>query len=197
MNAKRTRWLVLLGLVILILVVFSNQILWGLGSMLVDAGAPQKADAIVVLGGDWAGNRILKGAQLLHEGYAPRLLSSGGGRMYGTFECDLAIAYAAAKGYPSDSMIPVHYAAVSTVDESRADVRELRKLGVHSVLLVTSEFHTGRAGRIFRREAAGMEVHVVEAATPGWSGGYWWKQREGQKIWLTEFEKTIADYLGI
>jgi uncharacterized SAM-binding protein YcdF (DUF218 family) len=198
MNAKRGRWLVFSALLVLILIgVFRNQILWSLGAMLVNAGPPQKADIVVVLGGDWEGNRILKGAELVREGYAPRVLLSGSGGMYGHYECDLAVEYAASKGYPRDEFIPLHYSALNTVDETRADIRELHKLGVHRVLLVTSEFHTARAGRIFRREAEDMEVHVVASPTPEWENGYWWKEREGRKTWLSEFEKTIADFFRI
>ena len=74
---------------------------------------------------------------------------------------------------------------------------ELRELGVHKYLLVTSPSHTARASRIFRREGAGLEVHPVSAPDPYWQNGEWWKNREGRKIWLLETVKTIADYLRI
>jgi hypothetical protein len=32
---------------------------------------------------------------------------------------------------------------------------------------------------------------------PNWNHGYWWKQREGRKIWLQEETKTVADFFGI
>ena len=42
-----------------------------------------------------------------------------------------------------------------------------------------------------------MEIHVVASDTPFWDHGMWWKNREGQKIWLTEAMKTVADWLRI
>jgi uncharacterized SAM-binding protein YcdF (DUF218 family) len=177
--------------------VFWHQILWRMGALLVNAGAPVKADIVVVIGGDWLGNRILKGAELVREGYAPRLLASGVGPMYGSFESELAVNYAVAHGYSRADFLALHYPAVSTVDEARAVIPRLRALGVHHFVLVTSEYHTARAGRIFRREARDLSVDVVASSTNDWHGGEWWKDREGRKLWFNEAVKTIADYLGI
>jgi uncharacterized SAM-binding protein YcdF (DUF218 family) len=196
MNAKQRGGLAVSGLVVLLLV-FSHQILLGLGALLVNAGAPEKADIVVVIGGDWQGTRILKAAELAREGYAPQVLVSGVGGLYGHHESDVAIDFAVSKGYPRDAFVAFHYPALSTKDEARAVLRELHARGVHRYLLVTSEFHTARAGRIFRREAPDLELHVVAAKTLVWGNGAWWRNREGQKLWFGEFEKTIADHLGI
>jgi uncharacterized SAM-binding protein YcdF (DUF218 family) len=198
MSASRGRRLVFFGLVaVLLLAVFHQQILYSLGAMLVSAGPPQKADMVVVLGGDWKGTRILKAAELVREGYAQTALVSGSAHVYGRFESDLAIDFAVAKGFPREGFIPAYQANLNTVQEARNDLRVARARGVHRILLVTSEFHTGRAGRIFRREGRDMEIAVVAADTPEWHHGRWWTDREGQKIWLSEFAKTIADFFRI
>jgi uncharacterized SAM-binding protein YcdF (DUF218 family) len=184
-----------------LLLVFSNRVLWSLGAMLDNSEPPQKADMIVVIGGDPRGNRILKAAELVREGYAPKVLVSGGGAYYGRHESDLAIDFAVEHYCPRDEFIPLRYPALSTVDEAAADIRQLRHLGVHKYLLVTSEYHTARAGRIFRREGrregAGLEMHTVSAPDPYWQNGEWWKSREGRKLWFLEFAKTIADWFRI
>lgn len=180
-----------------ILFAFSGRILWWLGSRL-DAGeSPQKADMIVVIGGDYDGSRILTAAELVRNGYAPRVLVSGLGSIYGNHESDLAIAFAVRHGCPGDEFIAFRYPAVSTVDEARADIGELRRRGVHKYLLVTSVYHSARAGRIFRREGPGLEEHTVSAPNRYWVNGQWWKDREGRKLWFFETVKTIADYLRI
>lgn len=176
---------------------FSGQILWALGAVLTRAEPPSKADIVVVIGGDHFGDRILKGAELVREGYAPKLLVSGAAEMYGRFESDLSINYAVAHGYPRDAFISLHYPALNTVDEAEADIQELRRLHVHRYLVVTSAFHTARAGRIFRRIGPDLEVHMISAPARYWNGGQWWKNREGRKIWLEETLKTVADYLRI
>ena len=75
------------GLVIVCIVglgvAFQGQILPGLGHLLTNYEQPQNADMIVVLGGDWRGFRILKGAELAREGFASKVLSSGGGSWLG------------------------------------------------------------------------------------------------------------------
>ena len=47
------------------------------GSFLVKTDEPFHADMVVVLAGDWAGHRILKGGELVEQGYAPQVLVSG------------------------------------------------------------------------------------------------------------------------
>lgn len=180
-----------------IVLAFSGRILWWLGSVLNNGEPPQQADMIVVIGGDYDGSRILTAADLVRQGYAPKVLVSGSGTIYGHHESELAVDLAVEHGYPRDTFIPFLYPALSTTDEARADIRELRKLGVHKYLLVTSVYHTARAGRVFRREGAGLEEHTVSAPNRYWRNGQWWQDREGRKIWFFETVKTIADYLRI
>ncbi len=180
-----------------ILFAFSGRILWWTGSLLVNDGPPRKADLIVVIGGDYTGSRILTAAKLVGQGYAPRILVSGAGPLYGQHESDLAVDFAVAHGYPRDEFLPFRYPALSTTDEARADIREMRKMGVHKYLLVTSVWHTARAGRVFRREGAGLDEYTVSAPDRYWQNGEWWKDREGRKIWFFETAKTIANYLRI
>ncbi len=182
---------------LLLLIVFHNSILWSLGAVLEKNEAPRKAEMVVVIGGDYRGNRILKAAELVREGYAPKVLVSGIEGMYGAHESDLEIDFAVRRGFPREEFVPFHYPALSTVDEARADIGELRRLGVHSYLLVTSEYHTARARRIFAREGKDLEVHSVSAPALYWQNGEWWKNREGRKLWFNETAKTIADWFRI
>jgi uncharacterized SAM-binding protein YcdF (DUF218 family) len=179
------------------LLVFRNPILYSLGAMLTNAGPPQKADIAIVLAGDPKGNRILTAARLCQEGYVPKVLVSGPAGYFGYFESDLAIGFAVKHGYPADKMIGFPDQATSTLTESQAIVPELRRLGVHTYLLVTSDYHTARAGRIFRREGPDLEERTVSAPDPAWDHGYWWKNREGRKLWILEMAKTVGDYLGL
>ncbi len=152
---------------------------------------------VVVLGGDWRGHRILKAAGLVHDGYAPKVLVSGAGGFFGHYESELATAFAVERGYPRDSFIAYTYPALATLDEAAHDADQLRKLGVHKILLVTSPWHTARAVRIFHRVAPDIEVHAVPCDDRNWSNGYWWRSREGRKAWVFEELKTSAYFLGI
>src|SRR5436190_5405364 len=103
-KAKPRSWRLWLGLLLLagsafIALVFHAQILGALGNYLVQAGPPQKADAALVLAGDGWGLRILTAAQLVRDGFVPKVLVSGPDGAYGNNECDLAIPFAVKHGY--------------------------------------------------------------------------------------------------
>ena len=174
-----------------------EPILFAMGQVMVVSELPVKSDAVVVLGGDYHGERILKAAQLVKDGYAPYLVVSGAGGQYGMHEADMAMLFASRHGYSGISFVPVYHAALSTLDEAKYDVAELRQRGVRKYLLVTSPSHTDRARRVFKRAAPEIEVHVVASPDKWWNDGRWWTYREGRKIWFFAAAKTIADYLGI
>ncbi|HXE64682.1 MAG TPA: YdcF family protein [Bryobacteraceae bacterium] len=177
--------------------IFSIPILRGTGSLLESDGPPVKAGAIVVLAGDGEGNRILKGAELGRQGYAPVVIASNGGKRYARTESALAIEFAVAHGYPASLFLETNWKATSTLEEARHDIALLRARGVHKVLVVTSIWHTARASRIYHRLAPDLDVHLVGVNDPDWDHGNWWRTREGKKIFLTEFVKNIANYLNI
>jgi len=177
--------------------VFARPILRGIGSLYIQDGPPVTADIVVVLAGDYSGERILKGAELTREGFAPLLLADSSDSMYGSTESELAIAYAIQKGYSQERFVSANWIAHSTVEEAKAAIAELRRRHVHRVIVVTSLWHTGRSGRIFRRLAPEMDFHMVGADDPEWHNGNWWTDRQGKKTFFLEGVKTIADYLGI
>lgn len=152
---------------------------------------------IVVLAGDFFGNRILKGAELVREGFAPKVLVSGPGEAYGLHESDLAIPFAVRHGYPESYFISFPNDARSTASEADAVLAELRRRKLHNIDLVTSDYHTRRALSIFRSKAHDLEIHMVAAPDRDFSPDGWWKTRDGQKVFATEWMKTVATWLGI
>jgi uncharacterized SAM-binding protein YcdF (DUF218 family) len=186
-----------IALVLAVLYVAHEPVLFGLGKVLVHTEAPVRVDAVVVIGGDASGNRVLKAAQLVKDGYAPIAIVSGAGSQYGFHESDLAIELAVKHGFARETMLPLRYAAASTKDEAVADIRALHERGAHSYILVTSSSHTARATRVFRGAAPDLEIHTVAAFQPHWNDGKWWIEREGRKAWLFEAMKTVGDFIGL
>lgn len=164
---------------------------------LVYSEAPRRSDVIVVLGGDFRGFRIMAATELMQKGYAPQVLVSGAGSIYGFHESDLAVDYAVRHGAEADRFIKFPYPAVSTRDEAHAVVRQLRSMGVRRFLVVTSNFHTHRAARIFRAEAPDLEMHMISAGNAYFPIESWWKERESRKIFFDEWLKTLAYNVGI
>lgn len=195
---KRSKlWLAALLCLVVATAILARPIFRGIGSLYVQDGPPVKADIIVVLAGDRSGHRILEAAELARQGFAPLVLSDSSEPTYGHTESELAVQYAVQKGYSPDLFVTANWRARSTVEEAGYAVAELRRRGVHRILIVTSLWHTARAGRIFRRIAPEMDIHMVGADDPEWHDGDWWMEREGSKTFLLEGTKTIADYLGI
>jgi uncharacterized SAM-binding protein YcdF (DUF218 family) len=197
LGRRRLRWL--LVPLILIVAVAAATPLWlpWIGTYLVQAGEPEKADMIVVLAGDGWGRRVLKGAELAKQGYAPQVLVSGPDGSYDNWESDLAIAFAEKHSYPRTMFIGFPHRGRSTLDEARLMAPYMRERGVKKFLLVTTDTHTRRAGRTFRRYAKDMQVIVVAAPSKGFTPEGWWKDREGRKAIVFEWLKTVAEWVGL
>ena len=185
----------MLGLVLLV----ATGTLWlaALGRVLVRDDGPAHAEMAVVLAGDFTGNRILRAAQLVQQGYVPKVLVSGPDGLYGHYECDLAIPFAVAHGYPQAWFIRAPHEALSTRAEAAAILPDLRRLGVHRFLLVTSTYHTARAARIFRAAGPDFDMRTVAAPDKYFSPASWWRNREGQKLFFMEWSKTFAGLVGM
>lgn len=191
----------ILALVVIAIVflgfVFHNAVLAALGSYLVRAEAPQKADIALVLAGDSAGNRILTAAQLVRRGYVTRVLVSGPSGVYGFHECDLAIPFAVKAGYPESYFVHFENDARSTQQEARDAIERLHQMGAHKILLVTSDYHTRRAGGIYRSAAPDLQFIVIAAPDKEFSPDGWWHTRDGKKTAFNEWVKTVTEPFGI
>lgn len=164
--------------------------------VLIEDDPPQKADAILVLGGDEYGTRIVKAAQLQKEGYAPYVLVSGPPTLLG-HESDLMIEFARRQGYPASIFRPINHNSDSTRSESALIGRYLRGQSVKTLLLVTSNYHTKRAARLMRAQNPFLHVLVVAAPDPFFTPATWWKTRTGEKTFTYEWLKTIAVGMGV
>jgi uncharacterized SAM-binding protein YcdF (DUF218 family) len=192
----RSRWF-LLAAILILLAAFHAYWLSALGGYLIHDEAPAPADMVVVLAGDYFGNRILTAADMVRRGLAPKVLVSGPGDVYGLHESDLAVTFAVRHGFPESYFEPLPNDSKSTASEADVVIPELRKLHAHRIDIVTSNFHTRRAGNIYRARAGDLEFHLVSAPDPYYSADGWWKNREGRKIFLMEWEKTVATWLGM
>ena len=196
---SRSLWpgILLLAGLALTAVVLHQRILGALGAYLVHAGPPQKADAALVLAGDGWGHRILTAAQLARDGFVPKVLVSGPDGAYGLYECDLAIPFAVKHGYPEPFFVHMENSARSTLAEAQALLPVIRRMGLRRIIVVTSNFHTRRAGAIYRKLAPDLTILVVAAPDENFTPNGWWHNREGQKTFVVEWEKTVANWIGL
>ncbi len=191
------RFLIVAAVLILLIALPYHFWLKELGGFLVQSESPAPADIIVVLAGDFFGNRILTAGDLVRQGIAPKALVDGPSAIYGLHESDLAIPFAVRHGYPPSYFVALPNDARSTAAEAEAVISELRQLQAHRIDLVTSNYHTRRAGRIFRAAAPDLEFHVVAAPDPYFTPDGWWKNRDGQKTFAFEWMKTVTSWFGL
>lgn len=154
---------------------------------------------MVVLGGDWKGERVVAACELMKQGVANVALVSGPTELYGRNEADLAIEYARSKGCPDGLLQAAYLKAFSTEDEAREFRKLLMQRNVHSVLLVTSNYHTARARRVFLRywKGSGMDLRSYAVPDALFDPDHWWESREGQKTTFYEWSKTLAAVFGL
>jgi uncharacterized SAM-binding protein YcdF (DUF218 family) len=194
-------WILALAAMAVAVVMTRGVWLKPVGRWLVTDEGPARADVAVVLAGDYGGQRVLAAAALVRRGYAPAVLVSGADRLYGRPEAELAVEYAVSRGYPRQWFIPFQSQAHNTLDEARAVLPELERRGARSFLLVTSDYHSGRAVRTYRRvlRARHSTIAMRSAAAPDlWREPHgWWLDRESQKTIFMESCKSLASALGI
>ncbi len=177
---------------------FRRPVLAAMGRALVENDALQKADCVLVLGGDEFGSRILTAGQLVREGYAPYAWVDGPVLLVG-HASDSTIQYAEQQGFPQSFFRPLELPKEvdSTASEAKYVGSTLRRSGVKAILLVTSNYHTRRAARFMRAANPWLKVTVVAAPDPFFSADGWWKNRNGKKTFLLETTKTITEMGGV
>jgi uncharacterized SAM-binding protein YcdF (DUF218 family) len=152
----------------------------------------------VALAGDLRGQRLAAAASLVQAGYVSHVIVSGPA-MFGSHESEFAIDQAVKEGYARNWFIGVPHESSSTWEEAHVLLDDLRRRNVHRFLLVTSNYHTARARRLFlraeREMGGGPEMLVIAAPCDTFEPNSWWRTREGRKIFLDEWLKTIAAFL--
>jgi uncharacterized SAM-binding protein YcdF (DUF218 family) len=198
-SSRLKYWTIALGLIAAVVL---THAVWlrALGAALIHDDGAARAEIAVVLAGDPWGNRILKAAELVRDGYVPAVLVSGPS-YYEIPESSLAIELAVRHGYPRTWFIGLPLSALSTRQEARDILGELRRRNVHSFILVTSDYHTARAGRIYRaterQMGGGPEFRTVAAPDRYFQSKSWWRSRQGLKTGFMEWSKTLATAVGI
>lgn len=199
---RRGRWLlpVLLAalLLILTLLAFPQPALIGLGRSLVVSDPLEHADLIYVLAGDFWGSRALLAARLGAQGWAPKVMMSGGLYSSGDisdFTGNLSVDFLVKQGYPRSLFLTVPLSAQSTVDEARAMGPIFHRLGARRIILVTSNFHSRRAKEVFRLFLPEFDFRMESAADDAFHPAAWWTKPRERHLLFSEYQKMLGTYL--
>jgi uncharacterized SAM-binding protein YcdF (DUF218 family) len=169
----------LLLLVVVGVVVFRN-----VGRWLVREDALGKADVIVVLSGGLP-FRAQAAAEVFKSGYAPAVwvsrplgpreeLAALGIQFLGEEEYDRRILMR--QGVPDSAIRIFPDTIVNTQDEVEEISREMRRDGMHTVIIVTSPQHTRRVRALWSK-LVGDDPRVIVRAAPDdpFDADHWWR----------------------
>jgi len=161
-------------------------VIWALGFLWFAIALPQpagdaKTDAIVVLTG--AGGRIPRGLEMLREGAAPRMLVTG------VYEDVRPREFVAQYDVPAQLMeccITLGFAALDTRGNARETAAWVADNKVHSIRLVTSDWHM-RRGAVELADKLPPETVIVRDAV-----------RSEPSLWILflEYHKLLATWVA-
>lgn len=193
---------------LLVLVLSAAAFLW-LGTVFYEEDPLQPADVLFPLSGSEM-DRQLEAADLFKAGYGRYILLTIGHR-------DRAVAELARRGVqvptsaeftrdiyarlgiPASAVIMPPLVHDNTAHEARTLAALAREHGWRSVLVVTSKFHTRRAGFAFRRalKGTGVDVRVRSTRYDPANPDRWWASRSDLRWVLSEGPKFAAYVLGL
>ena len=195
------RLLIILVLAIVAIRLLGPRVLQSYARGFIVADSLLPCDAVVALaGGD--GERLHAAIELYKRGLAPRFLITGpdtpllpvytGGDSLTQAEVKRRIAVK--RGIPAEAIV-MKLEATSTIDEAKSVLAACREQGWHSVLVVTSPFHTRRSRATFHSvlKGSGVEARIwhLPLSESVDSPRRWWTREDDTMSILTETVKTL------
>lgn len=196
-------FIVFLVMLVAVLKTFHSPILRYAGRCLIKEDSLQKADALVVLSGS-AFERGNKGAELLQNGYAKKIICPGGNLdlnyliLFGDsiYECDITKKKILQSGV-SDSVVVCVYNGTSTLEEAQAVKAYCLQQKLKSIIVVSSYFHTARVKRVYAKIFAGSDIKIIVrgAKSVHYDENQWWQSEEGLISFNNEWMKTLYYFI--
>ena len=177
---------------------------WAGAKLLITDAPLENADAIVVLGGSANyRERSREAATLRLEGRAPRVLitndnmtgpwSNADQRNLFFYERSLKVVTNA--GVPANSVEVLMQPVSSTQDEAELVRQYAKEHGLHSVLIVTSAYHSRRAlwtfSQAFRDTGIRIGLISVKPGDQSPRPATWWLSIRGWRLVPTEYVKML------
>jgi len=199
---KKPVWI----LTIFILIIFSlyilhQPILLGIAKFLIVQDKLQKVDLIKPMEGGPSAERLDYAIELYRQGYASKILLSGG-------EVDLigyngpqpwpklAKDYAIAKGVPKEAII-IGGATNSTYDEAIDLKKVMQNYGFHSTIIVSDPPHMRRVAMTFNRfvKDGNKNIKLIYHPIPLEKSHFvlngWWDDEDSVLMVVNEYQKIV------
>jgi len=176
---------------------------WLAAKWLIVSAPLERADLIVVLSGSSTFlERTHVASELYHEGRAKKIVLTNDNQRAGwstmlqrnPFFHEIARWELERLGVPVDMIVTIEAPVSSTHDEAVAVQTFASSHDFHSVLIVTSAYHSRRALSVFRKVFDDKMTTGVQAAAPGWQTplpSCWWFSVRGWQMVPGEYCKII------
>jgi DUF218 domain len=178
---------------------------WGGNLLIASNTMPEHVDAAIVLQGSIAAEKVrIAGAiDLLQRGVANRAMLSVPKESYwGQAIPPVARSYLD-RTYGSDIAARIDFCETSgevnsTLAEAQVLSSCIQEKHWQSIVIVTSDYHTRRAGMLWRRVTRhDPKIHLrIEGVTDPEFQQPWWRHRQSAKVWLMESSKLVWTMLG-
>ena len=149
----------------------------------------ERSDAIIILSDDnFYADRATRAAELFRRGLAPEIVASG--RRLRPFAgiAELMVHDLLERGVPKDKIEAFAQDGDNTKEEAIALSQLAARKKWHSVVVVTSNFHTRRARYIFLRVLPStIRVRIASARDGDFDPEQWWQHRRSIKKLTTEW----------
>ncbi|HWR00610.1 MAG TPA: YdcF family protein [Chlorobaculum sp.] len=171
----------------------SATIYLGLGVLVsLHSSKPEKADVIVILGGD-GGLRVKKGAELYNAGYARNIILTGiDSRYYRPTHPNWRERKLMALGVPK-SAIEVDTWSETTWEEAENTAEMMDRNGWNKVIIVSDPPHMLRLHRTWKKAFADSPKRFTLVSTnpEWWNPLLWWDNGTSFRFVLSEIKKNL------
>ncbi len=177
---------------------------WSAAKLLIVSAPLAHADAIVVMAGSAVfKERTQRAAQLYKEGRAAKVILTNDNQQSGWVSDEqrnipsqeLAARYLRRYGVPDSAIETLPEPVSGTYEESLLLRKYAEAGGLHSLLVVTSAYHSRRALVTLRQTFSTTGITLgLEAVAPGWqapSPAIWWLHFRGWQMVAGEYVKMI------
>ena len=148
----------------------------------------EPADAVIVLSDDnFYADRAARAAQLYRQGLASVVVAAGRRLRPHAGIAELMEHDLFERGVPKEHILAAPHRAESTLEEAEVMLELARQRKWRSVIVVTSNYHTRRAGYIYRHVfPATFLVRVASARDNDFDPERWWERRVSVKMFARE-----------
>jgi uncharacterized SAM-binding protein YcdF (DUF218 family) len=161
------------------------------GRLLVSVGPARRADAVFALSGDPLGDRLRAAVNVLQSTGTPRLIAfvEGASSLYDSRKA--ARRYLEARGVRASDIRLVGPGS-STAEEAGVAGGLVRRCGWSSIIVVTSPFHTRRAGWLFAKAVGDQAAVTTVANNESFHAATWWAHDTDTELVLQEWLKSLS-----